>query len=126
MAAGAPTGKTRAPAQCSRSPFRNADGSALPRSGAGVRRATPDRCPMNDHPSAPAVQLPQTVEANIRRAILRRLALDLGKDAARATARDWYQAAALALRDHVTERWLQSRRASRDDGCKRVCYLSLE
>ncbi|MGB3273124.1 MAG: glycogen/starch/alpha-glucan phosphorylase [Xanthobacteraceae bacterium] len=63
---------------------------------------------------------------DIRAAILRRLTHDLGKDPADATRRDWSLATALALRDHVTERWLASRRDSRAGGRKRVYYLSLE
>ncbi|RIK97836.1 MAG: glycogen phosphorylase [Proteobacteria bacterium] len=83
---------------------------------------------MNDHlPVRPAHAIDEgPALPAIKDGILKRLALDLGKDPARATRRDWSLAAALALRDHVTERWLASRRDSHAGSRKRVYYLSLE
>ena len=43
-----------------------------------------------------------------------------------ATRRDWYKAAALALRDRIVHRWLITEKQSYDAGRKRVYYLSLE
>src|SRR5262245_15595912 len=43
-----------------------------------------------------------------------------------ATRRDWYKAAALALRDRIVHRWLTAEKESYDAGSKRVYYLSLE
>ncbi len=43
-----------------------------------------------------------------------------------ATRHDWYKAAALALRDRITHRWLTAEKRSYDAGAKRVYYLSLE
>ena len=43
-----------------------------------------------------------------------------------ATRRDWYKAAALALRDRIVHRWLNVEKESYDAGSKRVYYLSLE
>ena len=43
-----------------------------------------------------------------------------------ATRRDWYKAAALALRDRIVHRWLIAEKQSYDAGRKRVYYLSLE
>ena len=43
-----------------------------------------------------------------------------------ATRRDWYKAAALALRDRIVHRWLTAEKQSYDAGSKRVYYLSLE
>ena len=43
-----------------------------------------------------------------------------------ATRRDWYKAAALALRDRIVHRWLTAEKESYDAGRKRVYYLSLE
>ena len=40
--------------------------------------------------------------------------------------RDWYKAAALALRDRIVHRWLTAEKQSYDAGSKRVYYLSLE
>jgi starch phosphorylase len=62
----------------------------------------------------------------IKSAILAKLTLAIGKDAAMATRHDWYKAAALALRDRIVHRWLLSEKQSYDSGSKRVYYLSLE
>ena len=64
--------------------------------------------------------------AEIKSAILAKLTLAIGKDAAVGTRRDWYKAAALALRDRIVHRWLISDKQSYDTGSKRVYYLSLE
>ena len=64
--------------------------------------------------------------AEIKGAILAKLTLAIGKDAAMATRHDWYKAAALALRDRIVHRWLLSEKQSYDEGLKRVYYLSLE
>jgi glycogen phosphorylase len=58
--------------------------------------------------------------------VLAKLALAVGKDGNAATARDWFVATALALRDRVIHRWLAVNRASRAEGKKHVYYLSLE
>ena len=58
--------------------------------------------------------------------VLAKLALAVGKDGDSATARDWFVATALALRDRVIHRWLAVNRASRAEGKKHVYYLSLE
>jgi starch phosphorylase len=62
--------------------------------------------------------------ADIKGAILEKLALSLGKDVGQATRRDWYTAAALALRERIAGRWLETERRSL--GRKHVCYMSLE
>ncbi len=59
-------------------------------------------------------------------AILAKLTLSVGKSAPAATDRDWFVAAALALRDRVIHRWLAADRLSQAKGRKRVYYLSLE
>jgi starch phosphorylase len=64
--------------------------------------------------------------AEIKSAILAKLALAVGKDPTAATDRDWFVAAALAVRDRVVHRWLTSERATRNKGRKRVYFLSLE
>src|ERR1700739_840600 len=58
--------------------------------------------------------------------VLAKLTLAVGKDAARATDRDWFVATALALRDRVIHRWLAADPLSNAKGRKRVYYLSLE
>src|SRR3954466_13814002 len=64
--------------------------------------------------------------ADVKSAILTKLTLAIGKDAAMATRHDWYKAAALALRDRIVHRWLVTDKQSYDAGRKRVYYLSLE
>jgi starch phosphorylase len=64
--------------------------------------------------------------AAIKSAVLAKLTLAVGKDAAAATDRDWFVAAALTARDRIIHRWLTTERASRGKGRKCVYYLSLE
>jgi starch phosphorylase len=64
--------------------------------------------------------------SEIKSAILVKLTLTIGKDAAMATKHDWYKAAALTLRDRMVHRWLTTDKESYDAGRKRVYYLSLE
>src|SRR6516165_1624226 len=63
---------------------------------------------------------------DIKRAVLAKLTLSVGKDPGSATDRDWFVAAALMARDRIIHRWLASERESRGKGRKRVYYLSLE
>jgi starch phosphorylase len=64
--------------------------------------------------------------AEIRGAMLSKIALMVGKEPERATRHDWYVAAALTLRDRIVHRWLQSERETHRQGKKRIYYLSLE
>jgi glycogen phosphorylase len=59
-------------------------------------------------------------------AVLAKLTLSVGKDAAFATDRDWFVATSLALRDRIIHRWLAADRVSDAKGRKRVYYMSLE
>ena len=86
---------------------------------------------MPNSPSVPPFQpAPQPVDelalAEIKSAILAKLTLAIGKDAAVATRHDWYRAAALALRDRIVHRWLATEKDNYDAARKRVYYLSLE
>jgi glycogen phosphorylase len=89
----------------------------LGRAGRGEAGLPP---PIADHPASEA-----EIE-EFKAAVLAKLALAVGKDGDAATARDWFVATALALRDRVIHRWLAVDRASRAGGKKRVYYLSLE
>ena len=84
--------------------------------------------PGNHPASFPALNQPidELALAEIKGAILAKLRLAIGKDAGMATKRDWYKAAALALRDRIVHRWLMADKQSYDEGRKRVYYLSLE
>ena len=75
---------------------------------------------------APGQPVDELALAEIKSAILVKLRLAVGKDAGMATRRDWYKAAALALRDRIVHRWLITEKQSYDAGRKRVYYLSLE
>src|SRR6201991_2954234 len=75
---------------------------------------------------APGQPVDELALSEIKSAILAKLRLAMGKDAGMATKRDWYKAAALALRDRIVHRWLTAEKQSYDAGSKRVYYLSLE
>jgi glycogen phosphorylase len=67
----------------------------------------------------------QDVEA-LRRLIVEKLTYAAGRDPLVASDRDWFVAAALALRDRIVDRWLSSTRDDNGAHRKRVYYLSLE
>ncbi len=90
----------------------NINGANLPE--AGIPPAIAD---------APATE---AAASEFEAAVLAKLTLAVGKDAAAATDRDWFVATALALRDRVIHRWLATDRASQAKGRKRIYYLSLE
>ncbi len=72
-----------------------------------------------------AIDRRNTVAA-LKDAILGKLTYSVGKDPIAATDRDWFFAVALAVRDRVTNRWMESTRAAYAYNRKRVYYLSLE
>ncbi|MDR3514689.1 MAG: glycogen/starch/alpha-glucan phosphorylase [Azospirillaceae bacterium] len=62
----------------------------------------------------------------IRRSVIEGLIYGVGKDLRTAAPRDWFNAVAVAARDRIVDRWIEtSRRYYRADP-KRVFYLSLE
>ncbi len=73
----------------------------------------------------PRPPLPSDAAA-LREAILHKLTYDLGKSRLGARDRDWFIAAALAVRDHIVDRWIDLTRATYQSGAKQVYYLSLE
>ena len=64
--------------------------------------------------------------ASLRRSVANRLLYSLGKDPASATARDWFHATALAVRDRLMERWMAGLKGADAPHTKRVYYLSME
>jgi glycogen phosphorylase len=62
----------------------------------------------------------------LRDLIVAKLTYATGRDPLGATDRDWFVAAALALRDRIVDRWLHSARDDSSNNRKRVYYLSLE
>ena len=67
----------------------------------------------------------ENVEA-FRARILSKLTYATGKDIASACPHDWFEATALAARDHIIDRWEDSALQIDRSGQKRVYYLSLE
>ena len=80
--------------------------------------------------SADASRIPMPAEdedaAALRRSVVAKLTYDVGRDPIVATDWDWFMATALAVRDHVLERWMASTRINYVSKVKRVYYLSLE
>ena len=74
-------------------------------------------------------RLASTDEADVkslRRLIVEKLTYAAGRDPLVASDRDWFVAAALALRDRIVDRWLSSTRSDNAENRKRIYYLSLE
>jgi len=72
------------------------------------------------------IQAPGRDLASIKALIANKLMFSIGKDPHAARAEDWLQAAALAVRDHLVERWMATTRAQYQQDSKRVYYLSME
>src|SRR3954451_5000792 len=82
---------------------------------------------MDIHPSPVPSELTQALGPEaMRDRILSKLRYQVGKRPGHASQRDWFLAAALAVRDSVVECWFESGRRSYESGAKRVYYLSLE
>ncbi|PLK28043.1 glycogen phosphorylase [Porphyrobacter sp. TH134] len=64
----------------------------------------------------------EELEARIVSALRHRI----GKTEGAAKPHDWYNAAVLALRDDIIDRWFASTSSAHEAGAKRVYYLSLE
>ncbi|MCD5978510.1 Phosphorylase [Pseudomonas savastanoi pv. glycinea] len=64
--------------------------------------------------------------AAFRAAVLAKLTYSVGKDPAHAFEHDWFEAVALAARDHMVEHWMDHTRQIYRTVQKRVYYLSLE
>jgi len=69
-------------------------------------------------PASPAAQLDALILDVLRHRV--------GKDELAAKPHDWFNAAVLALRDKIIDRWIESTRRTYESGGKRVYYLSLE
>ena len=85
--------------------------------------------PAKPQPAArPRIALPSQDDdvAAIRRALIAKLAYDVGKDPIVASPHDWYVATALAVRDRIVDCWFPSTREIYASKRKRVYYLSLE
>jgi glycogen phosphorylase len=65
-------------------------------------------------------------KASIKRSLENLLVYAMGKDEFTATHRDWLHTAALAVRERLIERWMETMRSYYRADAKRVYYLSLE
>ena len=90
-----------------------------PKPSAKNRRRAPADAP------APSTARDSDVAA-LRNAILAKLTYAVGKDTIAARPHDWFAATALAVRDRIIDRWMESTRATYKGGQKRVYYFSLE
>jgi glycogen phosphorylase len=64
--------------------------------------------------------------AEFKQSILAKLKYAVGKDPGNAFDHDWFEAIALAVRDHVIDRWEEASAQLDRRGQKRIYYLSLE
>src|SRR3954463_7367237 len=64
--------------------------------------------------------------AALKKAIQKKLLYTVGKDPEHASVHDWYMATALAVRDRMVDRWVETTRQTYAQSEKRVYYLSLE
>ena len=80
-----------------------------------------DRTAGRDRSDAPAA-----TPAQMREAILHHLAVQTGREAADATLSDWRTALTFAVRERAVPAWMAAQRAAREQGAKRVHYLSME
>ncbi|HZP78193.1 MAG TPA: glycogen/starch/alpha-glucan phosphorylase [Pseudolabrys sp.] len=64
--------------------------------------------------------------AAFRDAIVARLTYSAGKTIASAVDHDWFVATALAVRDRIVDRWVESNRRTEAEQGKQVYYLSVE
>ncbi len=83
----------------------------------------------HNQPAGPAAEPDHDEAARVARMktrILDKLNYQVGKSVEAASQRDWFVATALAVRNEAVDNWASTRQASRDQGAKRVYYLSLE
>ena len=62
----------------------------------------------------------------IKHSVENRLTYLVGKNKATATERDWFNAAAYVIRDHMIDHWMSTTRNHYSNDVKRVYYFSLE
>jgi len=62
----------------------------------------------------------------LRKSLANRLIYTLGKDPITATTRDWFNTTAVAVRERLIERWMETMRSYYRSDAKRVYYFSME
>ena len=96
------------------------------------QRASSDILPLRSSSEGTGKNYPQSVPVDdqsveaLKSGIIAKLVSTSGKNPSTASDWDWYFAAALAVRDRITHRSLDSDRDSQRRGLKRVYYLSIE
>src|SRR5471030_1843807 len=80
--------------------------------------------PLRHQPLRRSIRLEGVAE--LRAAILAKLAYSLGKDSSDASDHDWFMATALAVRDRIVDRWMDSTQRTDSAKKKQVYYLSIE
>jgi len=75
---------------------------------------------------AASVQADPSRTAEFKKTIEKKLLYVVGKDPSHASIHDWYVATALAVRDRIVDRWVETTRQTYSGREKRVYYLSLE
>lgn len=70
-------------------------------------------------------QTPSTVQT-LKASILAKLRYSVGRDPSTACPHDWFEAVALAVRDHIIDHWEEATPQGEAPARKRVYYLSLE
>ncbi|MGH7082153.1 MAG: hypothetical protein ACREFV_06760, partial [Acetobacteraceae bacterium] len=78
------------------------------------------------HEKAPCETRMDDAARHFAAAVRSKLRHDVGIAEANASRRDWYLAVALAVRDRVVERWIETDAEAVAAGRKQVHYLSLE
>jgi starch phosphorylase len=74
----------------------------------------------------PVIKLLDDDVESIKYALTSHLLYSVGKEPVNASARDWFMAAAYAVRDRVTERWMPTLNRYYEEDKKRVYYMSME
>jgi starch phosphorylase len=69
---------------------------------------------------------PDSRSTVLRSLILRHLKYTLARDPHTATLRDWWISTAMAVRDHILERFIQTQGVHNTQNVRRIYYLSLE
>ena len=62
----------------------------------------------------------------IKHDVVDRMTYRVGKNPVMATKRDWFNAAAYVVRDHMVDHWMKTTRSYYENDVKRVYYFSLE
>jgi starch phosphorylase len=99
----------------SASPEKTKKSSSVKNSTAGASPVAPPGRPHTDPPTE-----------ILRSLILRHLISTLARDTNTATPRDWWVATALAVRDHIHERMIETQGVHNGNNARRVYYFSLE